>query len=364
MRSYVNNGVTGTDARATWEGRQQKVHEEMQFYDTPSLKWSQGPRGVRANVQFPYVPNPAQVIYGRPFLIYQETDTTSTDAQKKVYTDLGLDINDYTYQIRSGIIGARSKFVDPTQNDSQAAFYVSGNFESQIWVPCTDYMGFLGSAGGGNGDNGSSGQFDDPLMPNDIEGLQTGIILDSTADTVLSSNMAGVFCTQIFLNPLADAFGDAAAGFWLNVADNQNPVGGADPGLTVELWGRMFTFDTFEARSQQPFPYGQNIIPLGCCMRHVPTGLDTRLEFNQEQQSAWGNVVNRYPPGGPIWRGRWVTNALVNQYFFPNDEVFDDSAGSTGGVGWGRYTFIGAVPARETQAPHMAASGNWIKTSN
>lgn len=356
MRSYTNNRVTGTDPRTTWESREQHRGEEIQFYDTPTIKWSQTVRGTRADAIIPSQPTPQQVTNGRPFQVYNVPNNSASGAQQAIYTGAGVNINDYTFQVRSAIIGVRSFLATHAQRYAADAAGVigsnyAGNLESLIYVPATDFVGSLLISGSGT--NFSDGQFDDPLAQNNLQ-FGSGYI-PQFGDALLTDFGITEICSQIIVDPTPDTNGDAMASIWLELYDVAAGDPAYLPGINIRMWGHRFYYQT----TDNPFPNGKSIIPIAVFNRHVASASDTRLPFTQVEQIQWGNLVNRYPPGISIWRGRWVADALNGQCFYLNDEVFDDTGG---GGGLGRFTCIAATPFLAAFNP-AADPTNWIKTS-
>jgi len=125
-----------------------------------------------------------------PFKIYSIANTTATDVQRKIYTDLGLNIDDYTIQIRSGLIGFRPYVNFPW--DSLYSWAAYGNFEQPIYCKCTDFRS----------DTDDNNFYYQPT-PNTYPGF-TSVILNDSTDTLIVGRDSGgnlIYNAQIALDP-------------------------------------------------------------------------------------------------------------------------------------------------------------------
>lgn len=298
--------------------------------------------------QVGYMP---QVFQPFPFAIYNIENTEVIGGKRNPKLD------PYTFQIRSGIIGARSYLTVGSFDVPSNGNRYSANFESLIYCFNTDGLGNIGFSGL---PGGSSGSFYDPASPNTYG--NSNVTLSNLADTLITGLKDGILHSQVVLDQTPDYYGDCLGSFWIELVDD------ADLGIFPNLMGRMWTFDSFSFRPQDPFPTGSNIIPIGVCNRHVYSPADVRGEYIQVSQYISGNLICRYPPNVQIFRGKWVTDLLSGKVFYPNDLVLDDSAAYitkniTGGGGGSftyqrQYIFIGASPAIKSIAPH-SDSANW-----
>lgn len=263
-----------------------------------------------------------------PFQIYSVTNKTATDDQIADFTDAGLNINDFTIQIRSGIVGARTYLNSPESDIDGSIANTIGNFEQDIYVECTDSIPVVSGLSFGN-------DFYYPQTPN-----STGdsVVLDNTADTLLyglppgsSDDSDFVLATQIVLNQnVTDENVDDdtwSASFWIEIIDDPTN------GLYANLMGRMFSGDTAPSsgRTIIPFPAGAGIVPLGIVRLGYSGANDTGKIGQYFEQMQGGNCINRFPPGVNIQRGYWkaIFAALpagsTHLAFYPGDQVVDDT---------------------------------------
>ena len=215
-------------------------------------------------------------------------------------------------QIRSGIVGYRSKFF------ANATYSTYGNSEQQVNCQCTD----------------STWLVDDPPS------INTGpaITLTNGTDSIIVD--AGTNpSTPVYygsINPAAgaDENGEINMAFWLKIVDQSTGIG-----TFSQLYGRMWTRRAASATGRRtamfPAP-DKNIVPLGT----IGIGANPFLE-----QIQWGNLCNRYPmfptddvgtvrfgenlisAGGSAlnYRGDWDADNLNGQVFYPGDLVCDST---------------------------------------
>lgn len=298
-----------------------------------------------------------------PFQIYSVKNITATPDQIAQFTSVGLNINDFTFQVRSGIVGARTYINSLTSNIDGSIQNTIGNFEQDLYVGCTD--GFP------NLPTGTEIDFYYPQSPN-----KNGItnILDSSGDILLYGTLANsspddgypfVTSAQITMNPTVDNLSSENSAWhmalWLEIVDDANN------GSYVNLMGRMFSGDGDTIRTTIPFPEGANIIPLGTVVVTYSGESNTGPKVYFLTQIQGGNLVNRWTPGSTTLRGRWVEiyaalpAGLTNLNFYPGDIVVDDSAFQifAGTNYYGVYQCIAAAPISSVVANVPQHSGFW-----
>lgn len=284
----------------------------------------------------------AQGVYF-PFKIYPIGNASATDVQRAAYTTAGVDINNYTYQVRSGFIGYRSQY-----------FFTNFNtFEIPIWCEGTD----------------STLIFDAQPTSNTGE----TIILSNSADTLIFDPTTSTVLPQAVLDPALDGLGECLASFYIKIID--------DPsfGLYTQLWGRMYTEDPEIFRQYQSLPaYDDSSIFLLGVVEANPS-----IEFSGVQQYQTGNLVNRYAALAPlnsgfgpinIQRGYWDADSLSGQLFYQGDIVVDDTLAlytpddNPGSSFYGVYTFTGILDGMPpikigiiTDSPNTSPDG-WTQT--
>lgn len=262
-----------------------------------------------------------------PFKIYGIENITATSAQKVQFSTLNLDINAFTFQIRSGIVSGRPYINVPGgSNDPQIvlpAVPTSGNFESLLYVTCTDQPP-------NNGGNVPE-DFFYQAFPN----TGVSIVLDNKNPTLLygipKGSAAGTpvqNCNQIILNQTteSDQFDNFwGAAFWLELVDD--PLNG----FYVNLMGCMFSQSPPSpiGRTGNPFPNGINIIPLGFVIVQQTVNL-IGLLTTQVTNFVTGNLLNRF--SATTSRGRWnelyaaLPAGKTQLTWYPGDIVVDDVA--------------------------------------
>ena len=284
-----------------------------------------------------------------PFKIYAIGNASATDVQKAFYAAAGQDINNFTFQIRSGIIGYRSQYLFVAGDD--------GVFETPIFCPNTDINAI---------------NFDSPPQAN------TGqtIILSNTADTLIwDASVDGITSPlpQIAIDPNFDSSGSDAASFYIKLIDD------VSFGVYPKLYGRMYAADATMGRPTDPLPSvtDSSIIPIG------EVGLNQNdFPLTTFNQYISGNLTNRYaafaPLGSPlgpinIQRGYWDANVLTGQVFYAGDIVVDDTlligiAALTGGSSatgyfYGVYTYSDpSAPIAMINFPPSSVLASWTLT--
>lgn len=258
-----------------------------------------------------------------PFIIYNINNVSATAAQKKMFIDLGLNIDQFTFQIRSGLVGARSYLTLPEDTaESDLTGYplqAFGNFEQQLFCPGTDI-----------GTETST----DPFYYPEVANPGTSVILDDSQPTLLWGVTAGspintpaTSFNQIVMNQRVSGNAqerNASAGFWLQIIDD--PLNG----IYANLMGQMFDYNQNPPRGLSPYPSGSNIVPLGVVAYSF--NIFTNGFSVTTEQAQGGNLINRFPPTLGSFRGAW--NALfaalpagkTNLVFYPGDIVIDDTA--------------------------------------
>ena len=257
---------------------------------------------------------PAQpLVKIHPFQIYNIKNASATAAQRKIYTDAGLDIDSLTFQVRGGIIGFRNFYGNGTDYPD----LVQGNYESNLYVYGTDSPSPEGLDGNPNG----AGDMDYPAKPN----TDNSIIIDPVNDTLISS--VDNYDTQIVLNTQPDV-GDGSrwASIWVN---SVNLAEGTFP----EMWARMLIPGS---GFNNAFPTDENVIPIGIF------GVDVKFVANSSNflikpfanQYLNDNMVGRYTPNCSTYRGLWsVLNAQIvggnGLQMYQGDIVVDDTVNFT-----------------------------------
>lgn len=281
-----------------------------------------------------------------PFKIYQIGNQSATDAQNAAYVAVGADINNFTFQIRSGFIGYRSQYF------LHVGF--PATFEEPLFCICTDNIDV----------------FDSPPVAN--TGLT--VVLSNAADTLIYDDSSfGLNLPQIAIDPTEDDLGQIRASFWIVLIDDP------DLGLYTQLWGRMFTDDVFDSTGRPTDPLPSNtdssIVPIGTVLYNAAlTGSFASL--NGVVQYLSGNLSNRYaalaPLGstlGPVSvpRGFWTADSLSGEVFYMGDVVQDDSAiyfTISGKNFYAVWTYTGASAGKIAiiSSPPSASSSNWKQT--
>lgn len=273
------------------------------------------------------LPKPALTELMFPFKIYGIKNASATDIQKTEFSSLGLNINDFTIQIRGGLVGARPYINNVLSGSSPQAICddATGNFELLMEVNCTDTP-----TQGGVGVPNIPAQYFYQPFPN----MGTTVILDKNQPTLLRGIPAGsppgtpfsVF-NQVALNQISDNNGPGSdnlwsAGFWLEIVDDANN------GVYVNLWGIMFAdAGNLNGRTTNQFPKGPNIIPLGEVLLTQPNGSGAIVSQVTNVQT--GNSVGRFYPGCSTMRGRWgdlyaaLPAGLTHLVWYPGDMVVD-----------------------------------------
>jgi hypothetical protein len=299
------------------------------------------------------LPAPPNVDMIFPFKIYAEKNLSATADQIKQFTDLNVDINNYTLQIRSGVVAGRTYINNPTQAVHVSLFSdnpMYGNFEQQIYCPNTD----------SNGSNlirnvTTNDYFYYPLTVNKNGPCR---IIDSVQDTLLygvpeATPSADITKTgQVCINPIIDGFDqfqNNTASFWIEIIDS--PV----IGYRANLMARMFgTSGTVPGRQTTAFPLGGNIVPIGIWQLSANVNVTGYLPFiTASEQIQAVNLVNRFPQGFNTYRGIWSDLYLAlpagktNLAFYPGD-IVEDTTHSIGTIGSSNvypiYVMTGPVP--------------------
>ena len=317
-----------------------------------------------------YAPQPFYQMF--PFKIYQIQNVTATDAQKLIFKNAGLQIDDYTIQIRSGLVGAR-----PYLNLPYSALFGwldQGNFETTVYCTCTDmppYNGF---------EVATDSDFYYPPTPNggSIFGDGSSVILNDTTDTLINgldvTTGASVNYSQIVLSPTvegSDQFQNSSASFWIEIIEDVK----YGNGLVGNLWGRTLAQDPPSATGNPTqFPQGSNIIPIGNYGLFADlsgSSFFPLVPFSTQMQS--GNLVNRFPPGFGVYRGYWtdlfaaLPSGSTYLVFYPGDSVIDDTdaidfpAGIATGSAFCAFTCIATEPLylEVSSNPGPTNSSSW-----
>jgi len=274
-----------------------------------------------------YIPTPPAVEMF-PFKIYQINNVSATDAQKKLFSDLGLSIDDVTFQIRDGLIGFRPYINTPITAEIDPLSALVGNNEFEVAVVTTDID---------HQSNPLQYNYDDFYYPPQAN-KGTCLILDDTAATLICGIPAGspantpaISVNQIALNQnqvrgVGIAYpNDRAAAFWVEIVDD--PLNGICP----NLMGQMYCGELAATRANYPFPIGDNIIPLGTVSVNKPASQAGEAVGIQIRQIQTGNLVNRFPPGITNHRGVWTETFdelppdVLSCMFYPGDIIVDDT---------------------------------------
>jgi len=299
---------------------------------------------LRRRVLTPPQTPPVQPAPLYPFSIYQINNVTDPT------------LSPLTFQVRTGVIGLRSKYI--TENNRPSYFNVStfGNFE----IPCEVLTDSLNK----DAFYASPSYSIVPPTPNTGGNIQ---LLNGT--DVIAATGAGAGGSQIVLDSQIDSpgiSGDCRASLWLVIVDG--PAGGGTQ-LQAQLWGRMFTDNAVSTlgRETKPFPDPDPSI--------VPIGIIGNLAYDHASpftvlQLQSGNLINRFNPGvisgltaSPTYqRGYWSTDSLSGQVFWDGDNVVDDShiiITISGSDFYGTYSYIGGSGI-ETSSP--AINANFVMT--
>ncbi len=260
-----------------------------------------------------------------PFRIYHIKNVSATQDQIAQFTtsSLGLNISDFTFQIRNGLISYRPLYANLTSESTGGLDGMNGSYEVFQYGSTTD----LAPEG-----YDSEEDFYYPIIPNEA----STVILDNTADTLISDGGEYSSHSQIALNPQVEDSTNPtfewAASFWFKIIDlpNQN--------LGANLMGRMYSTEPApdSGRTVIPFPIGPDIIPLGTvqCYYNSQNNSGSISQFVTQIQT--GNCVNRFSYGA--MRGRWtelyaaIPAGGSNINWYPGDSVVDDTDLVTDGV--------------------------------
>ena len=243
-----------------------------------------------------------------PPKIYNIGNQSATDMQKALFA--GVDINRFTFQIRSGVVGLRSKFSHLGRTLDGSVF---GAYETETFCECTDDTEDFSVAPTAN--------------------LDRSVQLLNASDVLIFEQIATIpFTTpcQVLLDPTADSLGLIQAAFWLKILDTDPSI---SLGLRTQLWGRMFTGDPSDPTGRPtnclPSFTDASIIPIGRVdLKNVAGDVPPIFQYQS------GNLVNRYASVGPvdnpfgpvsIQRGYWTSDSLAGQVFYNGDIVVDDT---------------------------------------
>ncbi len=261
---------------------------------------------------------PAQILEFHPFKVY--------NCDVPIDAPVGTE-KWQCWQVRTGIISVRSKYVIPS---FVSGFLVNGNSEYLMTVT-------TGTDGGCSGIDATTGN------PNEFYDFQNDSIVASDyfnslsvltpPQLVLVGNdpagytvtESGATCTFILPNEL-DAFNSILAAFWLEITDD--PIAGIEGTIKCRLWSE-----------DQPSPLGRTDAPFLNSAAVIPIArLDGRssliLPANGKDlvatQLQYDHIVNRRIHGAdftPVvsWRGQtgeddWDTD-FGGQVFYPGDQV-------------------------------------------
>lgn len=313
------------------------------------------------------LPAPPSVDTIFPFKIYPETNKTATQDQIDLFTTAGLNINNFTVQIRSGVVSGRTYINQILSTSDGDIRSIGGNFEQELYVQCTDSIPTIDGLQFGD-------EFYYPLGANK-NGVTT--IIDNSDPTLIYGTLPGsppgteiTVSAQVALNQnVNDELEDQltwCAAFWIEIIDD--PVFGFYGNLMAQMFAA--TPLPSSGRTVVPFPAGTNIAPIGILrMAHTGTG-NTGPIGQYFEQVQGGNLVNRYPAGTNINRGRWValyaalTAGKTQINFYPGDIIVDDSAQLIfAGVGYyGVFEMIAPAPISSVVATVPQGSANWQQT--
>lgn len=251
-----------------------------------------------------------------------------------------------TFQIRGGMIGARSKFwlngVDSVGNSNPAENYLFGSAPNLAQYPYETF---------------SNGEFPFPILLDgqilNAPNLQPSknvcsLKIKNTGDFLLSGlNSTGNYFRfdQVTLCDFPAAAGispsTAAISFWLELIDDLTD------GFHINVWCRMCggSVASYPAMNNVPFPSGVNIIPLGIAAAGLNydsgTGVFSSAGYSDFQQYISGDMTGRFQELGindatnavpnaigkfTCYRGYYVADSLHGQVFYPGDIVIDDTA--------------------------------------
>lgn len=291
-------------------------------------------------------PAPAGVVEMFPFKIYNFQNNLLTTNNWR------------TFQMRDGIISARSRFTLGGGSPFSIFVYycgtgipASGNFETYFRIPC---------------DGSYPDQFSTPpivSVPNGASPAGQITIANATDTQIFGRDSIGTgvgVYDQYLLSPELDSDTSVTATFWLEIFDS------ASFGFTVNLWSRMVSIEGTAGRPLTPFPVASpKIIPLAIVQAYSSG-------FNQVQQLITGNLVNRYINSQDdilqqtTERGKWTADSLSGQVFYDGDLVIDDSITASQSLvsPAGSFTYNKIYKYKgggniETVPPHTGGATKW-----
>lgn len=345
MRTRTQVRPLGADDQTDHLHQQsERAQNELQIFDSTTVKVENTTRGIRLHAKIPPSPSSPTLQIMFPFKAYQICNDTATADQIAPYTANNVNISDFTYQVRSGIIGTR--FTIPNTTTGDVEFQLGGNYELPVFCPCTD----------GYGSFESQTSFFDQPAPNS----GYGISLDNSAATLIGDTATlNFFNSQIFINSTPDSIGERHAAFWIELIENSVAVGTGLP-FFVKLWGRMFTQDPPSGgvgRTLQAFPTGENIYPLAMVGRLSD-------ESNYVYQLATGNFVNRFVEHQSNYAGLWSAIPVSGKQFYNGDFIVDDTRPVvSGGITYFKlFQFVGGTNSY-TIDENPALSADWLYSS-
>lgn len=251
----------------------------------------------------------------------------------KIYNVPGQDWK--TFQIRSGLAGFRPSF------DTGGSFggVELGEFANNNEVL---FIADQGSDQVGGVPNSQQNDFAaDYIVPPGV----TYDVITITGSATFTNNRATTWV--IDTDPANyDDEGYLYVGFWISFTDAADAL---TPGY-IQINARIF--GDHAGFAGVPWPSEPNIIPIGilAASDEINDQFPSTTEF-LTLQYLFDHAINRYPINSTQWRGRWVTDGLSGQYFYPGD-IVSHSYGSPAKVGL--YAHVGANT--ESSDP---PTGNW-----
>jgi len=329
----------------------------------------------------PPLANNVQIV--QPFQIYNIANTSG-----------GKDV--LTFQIRDGIVSARSKYWKngyANKAGAQNPPLFNGSFEIiPLWsnseineqsqaseIPLLVAQDGQSTYGYVDFPNGAPDSTVNTFSSSPIANSGTPVTLAETTDTLISgfdSSGNAVNYSQIIAADMTGKSGQTvvgfAASFFIEIVDDKTK------GFYANLWGRMVTLGgvgNIPVLQNAPFPEGSQYIPIGVVGFGVSVNDDgtaqTITGYNGQYtftQYLTGNLTARYPANTTQYRGRWTADTLSSQVFYPGDLVIDDSVflskALNTGIGsfqyYGEYIYVGLTPDFATTNPGSDAT-NWKK---
>ncbi len=249
-----------------------------------------------------------------PFKIYNIKNASASAEQRSIYSDAGLNIDNYTFQVRGGVVSVRQ---------DESLYPVYGNSETYSTCMCTDIP-----PDGGYIDYSS---WDYQPTPNSGSCIY---VPDSSHVAITLEPTKG---TQVIIAPPPSDSNTRFAFFWLEGANLKCHM--------ADFWGTDW------------FPEGIGIVPLGYCgVSFGSKSVSTYKTFCHQVQ--WGNLVNRYTDDSSTYRGFWSDiKGLFNDIIAYNGDIVveDTNVLTAGGINY-INTYVYTGHASQTGPPSTVPS--------